>query len=87
MWRPGTSAPDKQERVLAELFYRLIFNLTEHDVPLTFLHFPRFANDPPYFVKKLSSVFGGIDPGRLESALRSEVRPELITDFARRDSN
>ena len=82
-----TSSPEKQEGVLAELFYRLIFHLTEHDIPLTFLHFPRYARDPTYFVKKMSSVFGEIDPGRLESALRSEVQPELITNFARRDSS
>jgi len=82
-----TSDPEMQEEVLATLFYHLIFHLTERDVPLTFLHFPRFANDPAYFVKKLSSVFGEIDPGRLESALRSEVRSELTTDFARRDPN
>jgi hypothetical protein len=80
-----TSIPEKQEVVLAELFYRLIFHLTEHDVPLTFLHFPRFARDPAYFVKKMSGIFGGIDPGRLESALLSEVQPELITDFSRHE--
>lgn len=82
-----TSSPQQQEGVLAELFYRLIFHLTEREIPLTFLHFPRFARDSAYFVKKMSTVFSDIDPGRLESALRSEVRPELITNFARCNSN
>jgi len=82
-----TSNPNDQEAVLAQLFYRLIFHLTEHDVPLTFLHFPRFANDRTYFLEKISNVFSEFDPAHLDSAFRSEVRPELITNFSAPDSN
>lgn len=76
-----TSDPKDQERVLERLFYHLVFHLTKNDVPLVFLHFPRFATDPGYFVEKLRTVFGEIDTERLYSAHRSEVRPELITNF------
>jgi hypothetical protein len=30
----------------------------------------------------LSRIFRDIDPTRFEAALRTEVRPELITDFS-----
>jgi hypothetical protein len=76
-----TTEPERQEAVLAGLFYKLIFHLSAHDIPTTFLHFPRFAIDPEYCVTKLSSVFDGIDRKRLEAALHREVRRELIGDF------
>ena len=73
-----TRDPKKQEEILGLLFHKLIFHLSEHDIPLTFLHFPRFATDSGYFAAKLCSVFPKLDPLRLVSVLRSEVRPDLI---------
>jgi hypothetical protein len=74
----GVSAPGDQETYLKDIFYRLIFHLTRHEVPMTFLHFPRFATDAAYAVRELSKVFPNIDPERLRSAYQSEVVPELI---------
>ena len=44
-WRWETKDPEKQEEVLAGIFYKLVHTLTAHEVPMTFLHFPRFAED------------------------------------------
>lgn len=77
----GTRNPDEQEAALAELFYRLLYHLTKADIPLTFLHFPRFANDAAYLVDKLTGVFPAADPDRLLAAFRSQVQPDLITGF------
>ncbi len=66
---------------MAGLFYRLVFNLTSHDIPITFLHFPRFARDPSYFVEKLGPVFPSISTDQMVDALRAEVSHELITEF------
>ncbi len=57
-----TTDPKKQEAVLLDLFYRLIFNLACHDIPITFLHFPRFARDSAYLAEKLSQVFPAVGP-------------------------
>jgi hypothetical protein len=83
LWK--TSDPNAQEAVLAGLFFRLIFHLSEHGVPMTFLHFPRFATDRGYFVEKLSGVFPLVDPERMGAALNAEVRPTLITNFSCRE--
>ena len=77
----GTSEPCDQEPYLAHMFYRLIFHLTEHDVPITFLHFPRFAIDPDYLIARLPAAFPNCDPERLLSAHGLEAAPELISDF------
>ena len=70
-----------QERVLAELFHQLIFHLTAHNVPLTFLHFPRFARDAEYLADTLRPVFPSLSRTALTAALRAEVSPELIHTF------
>ena len=77
-----TSDPAEQETVLARSFFDLLFELSRAEVPMTFLHFPRYAHDADYFVDKMSGVFPEVDPARLIDAYRAEVRPELITDFA-----
>ena len=57
-----TSSPEKQEGVLAELFYRLIFHLTEYDIPLTFLHFPGLLETPPISSRKCRASFARLIP-------------------------
>jgi hypothetical protein len=42
-----------QQRLLAVGFYRLIEKCVESDVPLVFLHFPRFAEDSDYLFSQL----------------------------------
>ena len=47
----------EQEAVLARDHHKLLFHLTRMDVPITFLHFPRFAVDEAYTYRKLFEVF------------------------------
>jgi hypothetical protein len=77
-----TDDPDQQERVLAALFSRLIFHLSAHDVPMTFLQFPRFALEPTYLIEKLGQVFPSVSADEFLAAFRAESRPELIHDFS-----
>lgn len=73
-----TRDPERQESVLAEVFYKLVFHLTRHEVPLTFLHFPRFALAHDYATRTLSPIFPEVDDDMWRLALRELVRPELI---------
>lgn len=82
-----TTDPKEQEAMLGRFFYNLIYRLTERDIPITFLHFPRFAKDATYFVDKLSNVFRDTDPKLFNSSLKMEMRPELITNFYRAEEN
>lgn len=54
LWDASSFAEQKQ--VLTEKFYRLVHNLTSFDIPVTFLDFPRLANDSDYLFKKLQPV-------------------------------
>ncbi|HET7716157.1 MAG TPA: hypothetical protein VFK86_11065 [Bauldia sp.] len=73
-----TADPGRQEAVLSEIFYNLIFTLTRHEIPITFLHFPRYARDHDYAVAKLSPVFPEIDVKMWRQALAELVKPDLI---------
>lgn len=77
----GTSEPNQQEIYLTEMFYKLVFHLSAHDVPMTFLHFPRFASDCDYLLARLLPIFPNCNLERLRSVHQSEVAPELIHDF------
>jgi hypothetical protein len=50
------SSVDEQQQVLAEKFYRLIYNLTLFEIPTTLLEFPRLACDATYLYNKLQPV-------------------------------
>jgi hypothetical protein len=79
----GISDPADQEAYLAEMFHRLLFTLSENAVPMTFLHFPRFANDVDYFVETIHPVFPDVSIEDLRSAYHATVAPELINDFSK----
>lgn len=79
----GISDPAEQEAYLAEMFHRLLFTLSENGVPMTFLHFPRFANDVDYFVENIQPIFPDVSIEDLRSAYHSTVAPELINDFSK----
>ncbi len=81
LWK--TNDPAAQEAVLAVQFYKVVEALVAHDVPILFLSFPRFANEPDYLVEVLGDFFAtrfGVDEAALRAAHAAEVRPELIGD-------
>jgi len=73
-----TKDPEKQEEVLAGIFYSLVHTLSVHEVPMTFLHFPRFAEDSEYAIRKLLPIFPEVGRDVWLSAMQAEVRRELI---------
>lgn len=78
-----TENPKEQDEVLAKIFYRLIYTLAAHEVPTTFLHFPRFAEDNEYAIRMLSPVFPEVSRENWLDALETEVRPDWIRVRAR----
>ncbi len=54
--------PMDQARLLATGFHQLIERLVQLDVPITFLDFPRFAEDPDYLFEKLAPFLPDLGP-------------------------
>jgi hypothetical protein len=79
----GTRSMKRQEQALALKLYTLIHTLAEHDVPTTFLSFPRFVHDPAYLYHKLEFVWSAVGYGAYLAAFQSVVDPALVHDFTR----
>jgi hypothetical protein len=80
----GTADPAAQKGVLAESFHRLMYTLTEYDIPYTLLHFPRIVRDPEYTREKLQFLVPGIDGNTFDAAFRGAAQPKLIHEFSGR---
>jgi hypothetical protein len=77
----GTDEPEKQDLVLAQKLYRLVYNATCHNIPMTFLDFPRFAYDADYAFAKLQGMLPLTSRSAFKAIHSKRVRRDLIHDF------
>jgi hypothetical protein len=78
----GTTKAAGQQAALAENFHRLVEALVAHEIPHTFLDFPRFVRDPAYTWEKLRWLLTGVERVAFDAAFARVARPELIHDFS-----
>lgn len=67
-----------QEAHLAIAFFNLIYHLSAAEVPMTFLHYPRYAVDFDYAEEKLAPIFPEVPRERWKKALQALVRADLM---------
>lgn len=79
----GTTDPEEQEDVLVLRLYELIHILAKHEVPTTFLNFPRLVQEPDYLYRTLDFLLGSIDYETFGEAFAMLARPDLVHDFQR----
>jgi hypothetical protein len=77
----GTSDPAAQRAVLAELFHTLIHTLVAHEIPITFIGFPRMVADPDYTRAKLAFLLAGVSRDRFRAAFERLADPSLVHSF------
>jgi hypothetical protein len=58
--------PTEQKDILLWRLGKMFNDLTEHNVPYTVIHFPRFVNDKSYLYEKLKPIFPELDLKELE---------------------
>ncbi|HVU33022.1 MAG TPA: hypothetical protein VHE61_06285 [Opitutaceae bacterium] len=78
----GTDTAAAQKTVLATRFHQIVHTLVSHDIPHTFLLFPRFVRDADYAFARLHPIFPQIDRTRFLAAFREIADPSLVHDFA-----
>lgn len=74
----GTRFATRQAEALAVLQYQLMLTLARHEVPSTYLEFPRFTRDWEYLYRQLRFLAPDLPPERWQAALQGRVKPELI---------
>jgi hypothetical protein len=80
-----TDKADNQVGVLRLKFTKLIEVLVRHDIPMTFLWYPRLVRDPDYLYSKLNFLLGDIDLASFRMVFNRIVRPEWIHQFTEDD--
>ncbi len=80
----GTRSAPRQRRVLTSMLAELMWAITRHDVPHTFIEFPRFAYDWQYTYEKLGFLDSTLTADDFKIALEkrydpSEIREEPLT--------
>jgi hypothetical protein len=78
----GTSEPGEQRRVLAESFHKLVHVLVVHEIPHTFILFPRLVSDPAYLFARMAFVLQGISREDFDAAFNRIADRSLVHDFA-----
>ena len=80
LWK--TDDADRQKAVLAEMFFRLIHTLARHDIPHTFLLFPRLVDDWAYTHHKLWFLVKDLDAEKFRTTFAYVADRRLIHEFA-----
>ena len=57
MWACDSQEKGIQENILVKKFYHLILRLSEKNVPITFIHFPKLITDSDYLYQALFPLF------------------------------
>lgn len=71
-----------QVSVLEHKFAKLVEALTRHNIPMTFVSFPRTATDEAYLFSKLKPIFPDLRRREFRVAFRNVSRPDLVHDFS-----
>jgi hypothetical protein len=77
----GTIDAGQQRAVLAERFHHLVEALVKHEIPHTFLAFPRFACDSTYCYERLRFLLPGVTATEFATVFARVADPTLIHQF------
>jgi len=77
----GTAQAASQRAVLAEMFYGLIHTLVVHEIPTTFIEFPRMVSDPSYTFLRLEFLIKGTSRAAFQTAFERTASPSLVHAF------
>lgn len=75
----------EQEQILLRQVYKLLLAVSETDVPVTLLRYPRLVKDSAYLYRKLSPLVETIAYERFLSVFEQTVRPDWMHSFNQND--
>jgi len=81
--RPGN--PGVQEEVLLKKIYKLMLDISDANIPVTLMRYPRITKDGPYLFEKLKPILRDIAYESFFEAFNKTVRPELVHSFNKND--
>ena len=81
LWK--TKNPEEQESCLAMEFYRFLWPLVAHEIPVFLLHFPRLINDPEYLYGVINPIMAahGVEKTDMLSAHAKVAISKFVHNF------
>lgn len=76
-----TSNKSAQEEILLKQVYKLFFALSNTDIPVTLMQYPRIIMDPEYLYRKLNPVLGALSYEVFKQTFLAVAKPELVHQF------
>jgi hypothetical protein len=83
LWNGNDDFP--QEIVLSEKHYKLTLALSDSDIPITLMRYPRIVRDSQYLYTKLRPILKEITYEQFEQVFNRTVRPEWVHSFNTKD--
>jgi len=80
LWK--TADPSYQRTILAEYFHRLVHVLVVHEIPHTFMLFPRLVEDPAYTFAKLSYLLPGVTREAFDAVFARIADRSMVHNFS-----
>ncbi len=82
----GRTRANEQERLLSSRLYNLFLALSDFQVPVTLLRFPKLVQNGRYLFEKLRPVLPDVEFEEFRLAFQQAARPDLVHDFRRNKS-
>lgn len=83
--RTKSKNPEKQKEILQKQIYKLMFALSDTDIPVTLMHYPRIMQDSEYLYTKLKPVLQNIELEYFCEIFDKVIQPELVHSFHKED--
>ena len=79
LWK--TDKPDEQENVLLVNLYKLILAISNTDIPITLLQYPRLIRDSLYLYNKLETILNKVPYDEFKATFDEIYEPTWVHDF------
>lgn len=86
LWHTGSFKKGNQEFVLLNQFYKLMFALSNSDIRITCIQFPRSVKDGIYLFEKLKPILRNIDLDSFMVVFNNTVDLKLVHNFSKKDN-
>lgn len=85
LWHTDSSNQGDQERVLLMQLYKLMLAVSDTEIPVTLLRYPRLTRDETYLFNKLQPAIPNIELIDFQQIFASVVRSEYVHRFNEND--
>ena len=81
----GTTNENEQETILLKKIYDLLLSVSAHQIPITFIKYPKLTMDGIYLYNKLQFMLDKIDLDAFMEIYNTTVKPEFVHQFSHND--